>query len=144
MSEINASKTRCFGNGAGHDVLAAYHDSEWGVPVHDDRLLFEMLTLEGAQAGLNWETVLKKRAGYKAAFHDFDLHKVIAMTDAELEALRGDIGIIRNRLKIYSVRKNAIVIAEIQKEYGSFASYLWQFVDGKQIKNSFASLDDMP
>ena len=144
MSEIDASKTRCFGNGAGHDVLAAYHDSEWGVPVHDDRLLFEMLTLEGAQAGLNWEIVLKKRAGYKVAFHDFDLYKVIAMTDAELEALRGDIGIIRNRLKIFSVRKNAVIIAEIQKEYGSFASYLWQFVDGKQIKNSFASLDDMP
>lgn len=144
MSEIDASKTRCFGNGAGHDVLAAYHDCEWGVPVHDDRLLFEMLALEGAQAGLNWEIVLKKRAGYKAAFHDFDLHKVIAMTDAELEALRGDIGIIRNRLKIFSVRKNAVIIAEIQKEYGSFASYLWQFVDGKQIKNSFASLDDMP
>lgn len=144
MTEIDASKTRCFGNGAGHDVLAAYHDSEWGVPVHDDRLLFEMLTLEGAQAGLNWEIVLKKRAGYKAAFHDFDLHKIIAMRDTELEALRADIGIIRNRLKIYSVRKNAIVMAEIQKEYGSFASYLWQFVDGKQIKNSFASLDDMP
>lgn len=144
MFEIDASKMRCFGNGAGHDVLAAYHDIEWGVPVHDDRLLFEMLTLEGAQAGLNWEIVLKKRAGYKAAFHDFDLHKVIAMTDAELEALRGNKDIIRNRLKIYSVRKNAIVMAKIQNEYGSFASYLWQFVDGKPIKNSFASLDDMP
>ena len=103
-----------------------------------------MLTLEGAQAGLNWEIVLKKRAGYKDAFHDFDLHKVIAMSDAELETLRENIGIIRNRLKIYSVRKNALVIAQIQKEYGSFASYLWSFVDGKQIKNSFASLDDVP
>ncbi|MGB2319882.1 MAG: DNA-3-methyladenine glycosylase I [Candidatus Puniceispirillum sp.] len=144
MIEIDASKTRCFGNGAGHEILAAYHDTEWGVPAHDDRLLFEMLTLEGAQAGLNWEIVLKKRAGYKDAFHDFDLHKVIAMSDAELETLRENIGIIRNRLKIYSVRKNALVIAQIQKEYGSFASYLWGFVDGKQIKNNFTSLDVMP
>ena len=144
MPEIDANKPRCFGNGAGHEILAAYHDTEWGVPVHDDRLLFEMLTLEGAQAGLNWEIVLKKRAGYKDAFYDFDLHKVIAMSDAELETLRENIGIIRNRLKIYSVRKNALVIAQIQKECGSFASYLWGFVDGKQIKNSFASLDDVP
>ena len=144
MPEIDAIKTRCFGNGAGHEILAAYHDTEWGVPVNDDRLLFEMLTLEGAQAGLNWEIVLKKRAGYKDAFHDFDLHKVIAMSDAELETLRENIGIIRNHLKIYSVRKNASVIAQIQKEYGSFASYLWGFVDGKQIKNSFNSLDDVP
>ena len=144
MPEIDAIKTRCFGNGAGHEILAAYHDTEWGVPVNDDRLLFEMLTLEGAQAGLNWEIVLKKRAGYKDAFHDFDLHKVIAMSDAELETLRENIGIIRNHLKIYSVRKNASVIAQIQKEYGSFASYLWGFVDGKQIKNSFTSLDDVP
>ena len=144
MPEIDVNKTRCFGNGSGHEILAAYHDTEWGVPVHDDRLLFEMLTLEGAQAGLNWEIVLKKRAGYKDAFHDFDLHKVIAMSDAELETLRENIRIIRNRLKIYSVRKNALVIAQIQKEYGSFASYLWGFVDGKQIKNSFASLDDVP
>lgn len=144
MPEIDSTKLRCFGNGSGHEILAAYHDTEWGVPVHDDRLLFEMLTLEGAQAGLNWEIVLKKRAGYKDAFHDFDLHKVIAMSDAELETLRGNIGIIRNRLKIYSVRKNALVIAQIQKEYGSFASYLWSFVDGKQIKNSFTSLDVMP
>ncbi len=144
MSGIDANKSRCFGYGAGHEILAAYHDTEWGVPVYDDRLLFEMLTLEGAQAGLNWEIVLKKRAGYKEAFHDFDLQKVIAMSDDELEALRENIGIVRNRLKIYSVRKNATVIARIQKEYGSFANYLWQFVDGKQIKNSFASLDDVP
>ena len=144
MSGIDACKSRCFGNGAGHEILAAYHDTEWGVPVYDDRLLFEMLTLEGAQAGLNWEIVLKKRAGYKEAFHDFDLQKVIAMSDDELEALRENIGIVRNRLKIYSVRKNATVIARIKKEYGSFANYLWQFVDGKQIKNSFASLDDVP
>ena len=144
MSGIDANKSRCFGNGAGHEILAAYHDTEWGVPVYVDRLLFEMLTLEGAQAGLNWEIVLKKRAGYKEAFHDFDLQKVIAMSDDELEALRENIGIVRNRLKIYSVRKNATVIARIQKEYGSFANYLWQFVDGKQIKNSFASLDDVP
>ena len=144
MPEIDADKIRCFGNGVGHETLAAYHDTEWGVPVHDDRLLFEMLTLEGAQAGLNWEIVLKKRAGYKSAFHDFELQKVIGMSDAQLEALRENKDIIRNRLKIYSVRKNAAVIIKIQKEYGSFASYLWQFVEGRQIKNSFASLRDMP
>lgn len=144
MTEIDTSKTRCFGNGAGHEILAAYHDNEWGVPVHDDRLLFEMLTLEGAQAGLNWEIVLKKRAGYKHAFHNFDLQKVIAMSDAELDALREYSGIIRNRLKIYSVRKNALAIVQIQNEYTSFASYLWDFVGGQQIKNSFASLSSMP
>ena len=144
MSEIDADKIRCFGNGAGHEILATYHDSEWGVPAYNDRLLFEMLTLEGAQAGLNWEIVLKKRAGYKNAFHNFDLQKVIGMSDAELESLRENKDIIRNRLKIYSVRKNAAIIAEIQKECGSFASYLWQFVEGNQIKTSFASLLEMP
>lgn len=144
MLEIDTSKIRCFGNGAGHEILAAYHDTEWGVPVHDDRLLFEMLTLEGAQAGLNWEIVLKKRAGYKRAFHDFDPHKVAAMSDAELDTLRENAEIIRNRLKIYSVRNNARVFIVLQKEFGSFASYLWQFVDGRQIRNSFTSLADMP
>ena len=89
---------RCFGNRAGQDALAHYHDTEWGVPVHEDRHLFEMLTLEGAQAGLSWEVVLKKRPGYRAAFQDFDRHRVAAMTDDELEALRDNPGIVRNRL----------------------------------------------
>ena len=112
MSEIDADKIRCFGNGAGHEILATYHDSEWGVPAYNDRLLFEMLTLEGAQAGLNWEIVLKKRAGYKNAFYNFDLQKVIGMSDAELESLRENKDINRNRLKIYSVHKNAAIIGK--------------------------------
>jgi len=135
---------RCFGNRAGQDELAHYHDTEWGVPVHDDRHLFEMLTLEGAQAGLSWEVVLKKRAGYKAAFHDFDLRRVASMTDAELEALRDDAGIVRNRLKIYSTRGNAKAILQLQKSYGSFDSYLWGFVDGCPLVNYFGSLGEVP
>ena len=105
---------RCFGNRLGQDILAHYHDTEWGVPVHNDRHLFEMLTLEGAQAGLSWDVVLRKRAGYKAAFHDFDLRLVAAMNDADLDALREDAGIVRNRLKIYSIRGNARAILDIQ------------------------------
>jgi len=135
---------RCFGNRAGQDELAHYHDTEWGVPVHDDRHLFEMLTLEGAQAGLSWEVVLKKRAGYKAAFHDFDLRRVASMTDAELEALRDDAGIVRNRLKIYSTRGNAKAILQLQKSHGSFDSYLWGFVDGCPLVNYFGSLGEVP
>jgi len=140
----NDIKMRCFGNAPGQDVLAAYHDAEWGVPVHDDRLLFEMLTLEGAQAGLNWDIVLKKRAGYKRAFHDFDLGRVAAMTDAELDKLRHDPGIIRNRLKIYSTRSNAAAILALQPEFDSFSSYLWGFVDGVPIVNVHADIADIP
>lgn len=135
---------RCFGNRLGQDILANYHDTEWGVPVHDDRHLFEMLTLEGAQAGLSWDVVLRKRAGYKSAFHDFDVHLVATMTDAELEALREDAGIVRNRLKIYSTRGNARAILDIQDEQGSLASYLWGFVDGHPQVNHFADLGEMP
>jgi len=140
----NDIKMRCFGNAPGQDVLAAYHDAEWGVPVYDDRLLFEMLTLEGAQAGLNWDIVLKKRAGYKRAFHDFDLGRVAAMTDAELDKLRHDPGIIRNRLKIYSTRSNAAAILALQPEFDSFSSYLWGFVDGVPIVNVHADIADIP
>ena len=135
---------RCFGNGPGHELLARYHDEEWGIPVHDDRLLFEMLTLEGAQAGLNWETILKKREGYKAVFHDFDLGAVAAMSDAALEALRENPDIIRNRLKIYSTRSNAVAMINIQQEFGSFDAYLWGFVDGKPQINHFTSMADVP
>ncbi len=140
----NDRKIRCFGNTPGQDVLAAYHDTEWGVPVHDDRLLFEMLTLEGAQAGLSWDVVLKKRAGYKRAFHDFDLAKVAAMTDAELDQLRDDPGIVRNRLKIYSTRGNAMAILALKPEFDSFSSYLWGFVDGVPIVNLHANIADIP
>src|SRR5471030_2117779 len=98
-------KKRCFGGQEGKEFYAEYHDHEWGIPVHDDRHLFEMLILEGAQAGLSWETVLKKREGYRKAFHNFNPKKVASMTDEKLEALRNDSTIIRNRLKIYGARK---------------------------------------
>jgi DNA-3-methyladenine glycosylase I len=135
---------RCFGNGPGKEFYAEYHDREWGVPVHDDLHLFEMLILEGAQAGLSWETILKRRSGYRLAFYEFDPVKVAEMTDDELERLRNDPGIIRNRLKIFAARKNAIVFLKIQKEFGSFDRYLWAFVGGKAIVNRFHSLKEIP
>ena len=137
-------RARCFGNRPGQDVLAHYHDTEWGVPVHDDRHLFEMLTLEGAQAGLSWEVVLKKRAGYRAAFHDFDIAKVAQMSDAELLMLRGNPAIVRNRLKIESTRGNARALLPLQAEHGSFSQFLWAFVDGAPVVNHFASLAEVP
>lgn len=137
-------KNRCFGNGEGKAFYAAYHDDEWGVPVYDDRLLFEMLILEGAQAGLSWETILRKREGYRAAFHAFAPEKVAAMTDDELETLRDNPEIIRNRLKIYATRKNASIFLDIQKEYGSFSAYLWAYVDGKPIINEWQTAAEIP
>ncbi|MBN2675806.1 MAG: DNA-3-methyladenine glycosylase I [Alphaproteobacteria bacterium] len=135
---------RCFGNKSGQEDYAHYHDDEWGVPVHDDLLLFEMLILEGAQAGLNWETILKRRNGYRRAFHYFDPKKVSEMTDEELEKLRSNPQIIRNRLKIFSTRKNAQVFLSIQKEFGKFDTYLWKFVNDKQIINHFKKLQEIP
>jgi len=123
-------KHRCFGGQAGKEFYGDYHDNEWGIPVHDDQKLFEHLILEGAQAGLSWETVLRKREGYRRAFHGFDIKRCSQMTDDELEALREDIGIIRNKLKIYSVRKNALVFLDMQLEFGSFDSWLWDHLDG--------------
>jgi len=133
---------RCFGTGK--PLYEEYHDKEWGVPVHDDRHLFEMLVLEGAQAGLSWETILKRRNGYKHAFHNFDPVKVAKMSDEALEALRQDESIIRNRLKIYAARQNAIVFCQIQQEFGSFASYLWKFVGNKPIVTRRDSLKEVP
>lgn len=140
----NDGKTRCFGGVAGKEFYAEYHDQEWGVPVHNDQHLFEMLILEGAQAGLSWETILKRREGYRKAFHHFDPMKVAAMTDEDLEALRQNPEIIRNRLKIYGARKNAQSFLQIQKEFGSFDHYIWGFVKGKPIINSYQSLKDDP
>ena len=144
MAQKHAEKIRCFGGKPGQELYAAYHDEEWGVPVYDDKVLFEMLCLEGAQAGLSWETVLKKREGYRAAYHGFDIDKIIAMTDEELEALRHDDGIIKNRLKIYSVRKNAFIFRQIQQEFDSFSNYLWGFVDGKPILNRWDNHQQVP
>ena len=121
----------------------AYHDDEWGIPVHDDRHLFEMLILEGAQAGLSWYTILKRRDGYRQAFHNFDPMKCSALSDVDLDLILQTGDIIRNRLKVYSVRKNALVFMTIQKEFGSFAKYLWNFVEDKPIVNHPRSMADV-
>jgi len=137
-------KERCFGGEPGKEFYTEYHDHEWGTPSHDDQHLFEMLILEGAQAGLSWETVLKKRDGYRKAFHHFDPQKVARMSDADLENLRQNPEIIRNRLKIYSARQNAQVYLSIQKEFGSFDHYVWGFVNGKPIHSHRTSFKDVP
>lgn len=121
-----------------------YHDEEWGVPVHDDRLLFEMLILEGAQAGLSWITVLKKRAHYKEVFDNFDVHKIIKYDDQKIQALLEDPGIIRNKLKVNSVVTNAHAYLKVKEEFGSFDKYIWQFVNHKPIINSFQVIGDVP
>ncbi len=138
------TKYRCFGDKIGQDLYAAYHDSEWGVACHEDQKLFEFIVLEGAQAGLNWETILKRRSGYARVFHNFDVQKVADMNDDELEKALQDEGIIRNRLKVYSARKNARVFIDIQREFGSFDHYLWGFVDYKQIDTAWKDFKYIP
>jgi len=135
---------RCIWVGINKPHYEEYHDNEWGVPVHNDQKLFEMLILEGAQAGLSWETILKRRAGYRHAFHNFDVKKVAQLTDEQLEALMQDSGIIRNRLKIFSARKNARVFIEIQKDFGSFDAYVWAFVGGSPKINRPKTHQDIP
>jgi DNA-3-methyladenine glycosylase I len=137
-------KKRCFGGEPGKEFYAEYHDKEWGVPSHDDKHLFEMLILEGAQAGLSWETILKRREGYRKAFHHFDPQKVASMTDEDLISLLQNPNIIRNRLKVFGTRQNARVFLQIQKEYGSFDHYVWQFVGGKALTNPRKQLKDIP
>jgi DNA-3-methyladenine glycosylase I len=124
--------------------MRAYHDHEWGVPSHDDRRLFEMLTLEGAQAGLSWATILNRRDGYRRAFASFEPAKVARFTDRRLERLLQDPGIIRNRLKVYGTRTNAKAFIQVQGEFGSFSTYLWKWVDGATIVNHPRSLSDLP
>jgi DNA-3-methyladenine glycosylase I len=140
----NDGKKRCFGNKPGQEFYADYHDNEWGIPVYEDRQLFEMLILEGAQAGLSWQTVLKKREGYRRAFHQFNPTKVAAMSNAALDKLCDNPDIIRNRLKIYAARKNARVFLQIQQEFSHFSDYVWQFVKGKPIINHWDRLEDVP
>jgi DNA-3-methyladenine glycosylase I len=122
----------------------AYHDQEWGVPVHEERKLFEMLILEGAQAGLSWDTVLRKREAYTQAFKGFDPQLVADMADAELEAQLKNPGIIRNRLKVFSAKKNALVFLAIQKEFSSFDAYIWSFVGGKPMDGQRTTMMDVP
>lgn len=126
------------------ELYNEYHDKEWGVPVHDDRILFEMLILEGAQAGLSWLTVLKKRQNYKKAFEDFDVEKIANYDEKKIETLLNNEGIIRNKLKIHSAIRNAKVFLDIQKEFGSFDKYIWGFVQNKPIQNNFKHYSDMP
>lgn len=137
-------KKRCFGGLPGKEFYAQYHDLEWGIPAHDDQHLFEMLILEGSQAGLSWETILKRREGYRKAFHQFDPKKVAFMSNQELDALLHDTSIIRNKLKIYAARQNAQVFLTIQKEFGSFDAYVWAFVNGKPIVNHWRSFTEVP
>jgi DNA-3-methyladenine glycosylase I len=122
----------------------AYHDKEWGVPVYDDHKLFEFLTLEGAQAGLSWYTVLRKRQSYRIAFSQFDPQNVARYSDRKIEELLGDPGIIRNKAKILSAVNNARRFLEVQQEFGSFHAYMWRFVEGKPIVNNIRELKDYP
>ena len=121
-----------------------YHDHEWGVPVHDDHLLFEFIVLEGAQAGLSWSTILNKREGYRQAFDNFDVNKVANYDEAKIAELLGNPAIIRNRLKINAAVSNAQAFSKIQEEFGSFEAYIWRFVDGKPIQNSWREHRELP
>jgi len=128
----------------GSDLMRRYHDEQWGVPTHDDRLLFELLILEGAQAGLSWETILKKRDGYRAAFDNFRPDLVAAYDERKVEALLADPGIVRNRLKIAAAIGNARALLAVVREFGSFDAYVWSFVGGRPKKNQWRSLQQIP
>jgi DNA-3-methyladenine glycosylase I len=121
-----------------------YHDNEWGVPIHDDRTLFEFLILEGAQAGLSWSTILRKREGYRKAFHNFDALKISQFNDVDISRLCANPEIIRNRLKINATVTNAKSFLNVQKEFGSFDRYIWQFVNDRPIQNAWKKLSDIP
>ena len=138
------TKMRCPWLKLDEPIYVDYHDKEWGRPVKDDRLLFEMLTLEGAQAGLSWLTVLKKRQRYKEVFYNFDVNKVSKITKREVNQILKDVGIIRNRLKVESTISNAKSFIDVQKEFGSFSDYIWSFTNNKIIYNSFKTLKDYP
>ncbi len=136
-------RTRC--SWCGDDELyVKYHDEEWGVPLYDEQQLFEFLMLEGAQAGLAWITVLRKREGYRALFDNFDVNKVARYTDRKLDKILLDPRIIRNRLKVYSARQNARAFLKVQQDCGSFSDYMWNFVDGQPIQNPRPNMSDVP
>ncbi len=136
-------KTRCAWCGS-DPLYVEYHDHEWGIPEHDDRRLFEMLILEGAQAGLSWLTILRKRDHYRKAFHGFDPARIARYTNKDIERLMNNAGIVRNRLKIESTIRNAKGTLEIIKAFGSLDAYLWQFVDGRPIINHWTSMSELP
>lgn len=137
------SRIRCAWSG-NNPLMTEYHDKEWGVPVHDDLTLFEFLILEGAQAGLSWQTVLNKRENYRRAFGKFDAKKIARYTAEDAARLMADPGIIRNRLKIEAAVRNAQVFLRVQKEFGSFDAYVWQFAGGNTIEHKLASVKDVP
>ena len=128
----------------GSELEQHYHDTEWGVALHDDRKFFEFITLEGAQAGLSWLTILKKREGYRKAFHSFDYDRIAGYSQRDIKRLFADSGIVRNRLKIESVIKNARGVLAIKEEFGSLSSFLWKYVDGAPLKNAWKSMEKLP
>ena len=138
----NLESTRCFGNGS--PIYESYHDEEWGVPIHDDRHLFELLILEGAQAGLSWETILKRRETYRQAFDNFEIEAVAKFGESKIAALLQDEGIIRNKLKVNASIKNAKAVLEIQQHHGSLDSYLWAFVYGNPLQPDWESMSEVP
>jgi DNA-3-methyladenine glycosylase I len=140
-------KTRCAWldySGKATELDIKYHDEEWGIPVHDDRLLFEFLILEGAQAGLSWTTILKKRMDYRKAYNNFDSKKIAKYTEAKQQKLLQNPGIVRNRLKVAASVTNAKAFLEVQKEYGRFNKYIWKFVGNTPIQNCWKSVDQIP
>lgn len=137
-------RNRCQWAAKGGPNYIVYHDNEWGMPLHDDRRLFDFLILEGAQAGLSWSTILNKREGYRKAFSSFDPQKVARFTPARIEKLLLDHGIVRNRLKVESAVTNARAFPAVQKEFGSFDAYIWQFTGGKPIQNAWKSIKQVP
>ena len=139
-----SEKTRCQWTTGGNKLYFDYHDHEWGVPQHDDRVLFEFLILEGAQAGLSWSTILNKREGYRKAFSGFDPEKVARYDKARISKLLLDPAIVRNRLKVESAVINARAFLEVQREFGSFDGYIWQFTGGKPINNSWKAMKQVP
>jgi len=137
-----SERKRCWGDG--DELMAAYHDLEWGVPLHDDAKIFEFLILEGMQAGLSWRTILYKRENFRKAFHGFDAIRVARYGERDLKRLLADAGIIRNRLKIKAAVNNARRFLEVQKEFGTFNRYIWEFVAGKPVRNRLRSFKEMP
>jgi DNA-3-methyladenine glycosylase I len=135
---------RCDWVGGANELMTRYHDEEWGVPLHDDRALFELLTLEGAQAGLSWQTVLRRREGYRRAFAGFDAETVASFTDEDVGRLMTDAGIIRNRAKIEATIGNARALIGVREEFGSFDAYIWRFVGGAPKVNRFERLSELP
>ena len=143
MDDVTDGKPRCAW-GASTPSMLAYHDTEWGVPLHDDRALFELLSLEGAQAGLSWRTILERRAAYREAFHGFDIARVARMTDVGLEKVLTGSGVVRNRLKVFSVRGNARAALAAIEQAGSLDAFLWAFVDGKPNVNRWTRHEQVP